>query len=173
MGTSTMTTMQAVTFLLVLVAAHAADLNLSEKDIPKGQHLMPDGSLMQDSDMETAAHAADRLSGLNTLSAALDVDLKVKEDTCQTWCSSNSNDWDTKCGWEKCAACDECSDDYTETPTTATPTEVYATSEGARKTEAATTTTSRSRKMPADAFSRRTPARITRGLRSIRTARTA
>merc|ERR1711871_128188 len=131
MGTSTMTTMQAVTFLLVLVAAHAADLNLSEKDIPKGQHLMPDGSLMQDSDMETAAHAADRLSGLNTLSAALDVDLKVKEDTCQTWCSSNSNDWDTKCGWEKCAACDECSDDYTETPTTATPTEVYATSDGA------------------------------------------
>lgn len=108
-----MTTLRAaVCLLLVLAAAHAED---SAKILNRIVH-------------ETDS----RSSGEQTLAAALDVDLseKAKEDECQTWCSSNSNEWDTKCGWAKCGACDECADDYTVAPTTATPTEVYATADG-------------------------------------------
>lgn len=28
--------------------------------------------------------------------------------SCASWCSSNSNSWDTKCNWAKCENCDDC-----------------------------------------------------------------
>lgn len=28
--------------------------------------------------------------------------------TCASWCAGNTNDWDTKCNWNKCAGCDDC-----------------------------------------------------------------
>jgi arylsulfatase A-like enzyme len=37
---------------------------------------------------------------------------------CQSWCSTNTNDWDTKCGWTNCASCDDC----TSASPTAAPT---------------------------------------------------
>jgi len=30
---------------------------------------------------------------------------------CESWCSSNSNDWSSKCGWSACSGCDECAQD--------------------------------------------------------------
>ena len=54
-----------------------------------------------DAIVDTAPDATPAAAVLDTVLPAL----------CESWCATNTNDWDEKCSWqEKCSGCSDCPD---------------------------------------------------------------